>query len=479
MKKVLIVFVLVAVSVAAISFSVFSDQLAVAVPQSKVHFTKTITSSIDPATGNDQFVLVLAPNKGSLYTGSLTYAANGEVQVIVLHDLVKDDLRGQPVWSADDITTYGISVLEPAKNADSLQFTGAAVGFRSKDPFTVTVSVDGWIRGQPTEVIMQTLETKEQSFVLPQSRAKVTIPMHVGFFGKDSVYYIITDSSNQTVAVKISDKQGSDVRFTPKLRWTPGAAQDTVYAFTNGIRGDGIYGFQGEVFTSTPSQSDYSPLRTLSLISWKTGQNPRVLDSAEEIRKAQSDGRIEITNANAILNVPQIVWPKGQLLLKNVTQINNNTPFESGQVTSINKESKEVTFVAHRAWGTDGRAIYHIITDVVPTGPAGLIGVPSVPRLSNALAANVFADMYQFKNGIKGTGPLGFQQSVINVRDDQGYVPLCRVYVVEWKDPKTASILETVSDINSKKADGSVHVTLARPLSEDYVVNCPIVNLAR
>lgn len=468
---------LIAISVSAVLLSVFSDQLVVAKPQSKIQFTKTVTSYLDPATGKEQFALVLAPNKGSLYTGSLTYAASDHVQVIVLHEITNDDSKGQPTWSVDGMTIYGISRLDPAKSADTLEFTGSAVGFQSKNPFTVTVSVDGWIRGQPTEVIIQTLNIKEQSFILPQSHVKTTIPMRVGFFEKEPIYYIVTDSSNHTVAEKISS-QGFDVRFTPKLRWAPISSQDTLYVFTNGLKGSGAYGFQDEVFSSTPAQPEkYSPLRSIAFVSWKTGQKAQILDSVSEILKAQKAGRITITNSNITINAPQIVWPGGQLLLKNTTQITDDTPFDKGQVVEINKDAKKVTFVAHRAWGHDGRTIYYIIPDATPAGPAQLIGVPSVPKLANALAAQVFSDMYQFKNGIKGAGPLGFQQSVLSVITDQTYVPLCRVSIVEWNDAKGATVLATVADINNKKSEGSIYVTLARPLSSDYVVSCPLVNI--
>ena len=474
MRK-LVVGVLVALSVSAILLSVFSDQLVVAKPQSKIQFTKTITSSLDPAAGREQFALILAPNKGSLYTGSLTYAASDPVQVIVLHEIARDDSKGQPTWSVDGSTIYGITKLEPPKSADTLEFTGSALGFQSDDPFTVTVSVDGWVRGQPTEVIMQTLDIKERSFSLPQPHVTTTIPMRVGFFEKNSVYYIITDSSNQTVAEKIS-AHGSDVRFTPKLRWTPASSQDVVYVFTNGVKGEGVYGFQGEVFLSTPAQPEkYSPLRSISFVSWKSGQKAQILDSADEVLKAQKAGRITIANSNITINAPQVAWPGGQLLLKNATQI-NDAPYDNGQVVEINKDSKKVVFVAHRAWGLDGRAIYYIIPDATPAGPAQAIGVPTVPKLANALSAQVFSDMYQFKNGIKGTGPLGFQQSVLDVITDQSYVPLCRVSIVEWNNAKDASVLETVADINNKKSEGSIHVTLARPLSSDYVMNCPLVS---
>lgn len=475
MKKLLAIALVVAVSLATITLSIFSDQLATAKPQSKIQFTKTVTSSLDPATGKSQLALILSPNKGSIYTGSLTYTASQPVEVIVLHELGKDDFRGQPTWSVDRNTVYGISAIEPAKAADSVEFTGAALGFQSKGPFTVTVSVDGWIRGQPTEVIVQAFEAGEKSFVLPDSHVKVTLPMHAGFFGRDSVYYIITDSSNKTLAEKIAEKQGTAVQFAPKLRWAPTASQDSIYTFTNGIKGDGIYGFQGEVFASTPAQPEkYSPLRTISLVSWKGGQNPQILDSADAVLKAEKESRIKITRTNVTINAPQISWPGGQMTVKNVTNV-SDTSFDKGQVTDINKDSRKVTFVAHRAWGADGRTIYHIVTDATPTGPAQIIGVPAVPKLSSTLSSPVFSDMYQFKNGIKGAGPLGFQQSVLNVKPDEGYTPLCRVSIVEWKSEGAAAILETVSDINNKKSDGSVFVTLARPLSSDHVINCPLV----
>jgi hypothetical protein len=163
-------------------------------------------------------------------------------------------------------------------------------------------------------------------------------------------------------------------------------------------------------------------------------------------------------------------------LLNNVTDVTNETPFEEGQVISIDRDSNKVTFVAHRAWGLDGRTIYYIIPDATPAGPAQLIGVPASPKLANALTAPVFSEMYQFKNGIKGPGPLGFQQSVLGTVTDETYVPVCRVSIAEWKDPKNASVLETLKDINGKKSEGALYITLARPLSSDYVMNCPVVS---
>lgn len=476
MNKILIVFAAVIVVVLAASLY-FSDPFAIAKPQSKVHFTKTLTSSPDPSIGQteNQFVLLLSPNQGSIYDGSVTFTATIPIELVVLHELDKSDSKGQPTWSVDGNTIYAMTVIEPPTRANSFEFTGAAVAFRSKSPFTVTASVDGWIRGQPTEVVIQQIKPAEKSFFLPDSQLSVTIPMRAGLFAKEQVYYILTDASNQTLAEKTS--RDWKVQFSPKLRWTPSSAQDIIYVFTNGEKGDGIYGYQADVFTSTPTQKDrYSPLRDVVLVSWKTGQRPQLLDSSEEILKAEKESRVKLTPTNVTINAPQIVWPDGQLAVTNQTI---SDEFTKAQLVKIDKDSKKATFVAHRVWGADGRTIYHIITDATPSGPADILGVPGVPKLAKTLDANVFSEMYQFKNGIKGSGPLGFQSSVIGSKLDQNYIPVCRVSIVEWKDQSESVILENIDDINKKQSDGKIRVQLARPLSEDHLINCPIIELPK
>lgn len=250
------------------------------------------------------------------------------------------------------------------------------------------------------------------------------------------------------------------------------AAQDIIYAFTNGVKGEGLYGFQGEVFASTPIQKEYTPLTSLVTVSWKAGQKPQILQSVDEILKAEKDSRVRLVKTNVTINSPQIVWPGGQIYSTNST---DSASFDKTQVIEINKDSKKVTFVAHRAWGPDGRTTYYIIPDASPKGPADIMKVPNSAKLGKIASSNIVSEMYQFKNGIKGAGPLGFQPSILGAKIDESYIPFCRVSIVEWKDEKSSMTLETISDIEAKKSDGSIFVTLARPLSEDHVVNCPII----
>ena len=85
------------------------------------------------------------------------------MQVAILHEISGNDAKGQPTWTIDGNTIYALSLIDPVTKSDSIEFTGAALALHSPNSkeFTATVSVDGWIRGQPTEVIMQKIESEK------------------------------------------------------------------------------------------------------------------------------------------------------------------------------------------------------------------------------------------------------------------------------------------------------------------------------
>ena len=90
-----------------------------------------------------------------------------------------------------------------------------------------------------------------------------------------------------------------------------------------------------------------------------------------------------------------------------------------------------VTFVAHRGWGPDGQTAYRIVTGATPAGPAESMGVASVPSYSDMIASKAVAELYQFKNGVRSTGQLGFQPGIAAaVLGDDGYSPMWRIYLV-------------------------------------------------
>ena len=483
LKKLTVVLIIGIFAATLIFVSTSSDQFVNAGSTKKIHFTQTITSSQDPGQGheNHQLALILSPNKGTLYDGSMTFTSSEPVQIVVLHELNSQESKGQPIWTVDGKTVYGLSLIDLQKKSDSFEFTGAALALHSTDSkeFTATVSIDGWIRGQPTEVIMQKIELqKDPTWSLSRANVPATIPMHKGIYGGNDILYIITDSSDENYAKTLSEKQNWNVEIAPVIANIPEKALQKLFIFKNGVRDDGIYGFQNEVFSNTPSQeSEYSALRSVVEVSWKIGQKPTILESVDDVIAAEKGGRVEFNETGIVLNAPQIIWPDGQMMERSDKEITNEMSYGGGQILEINREEMTVTFVAHRGWGPNGETIYYIVTDATPSGPAETMGVTSSPVLSNLIANSGAVDLFQFKNGIKGTGPLGFQPGIAGASlGDPNYSPMWRIYLVEWNDAKSAKILETKSDIDSFHADDLLSVSIARPTNSDHIVNCPFID---
>ncbi len=484
MKKLPALLIIGIFAISIIFVSSTSEQFVDAGSRKKIHFTQTITSSQDPGQGheNHQLSIILSPNKGTIYDGSMTFTSSEPVQIVVLHEISSQESKGQPTWSVDGKTVYGLSLIDLQEKSGSFEFTGAALALHSPNSkeFTSTVSVDGWIRGQPTEVIMQKIELEKEkpSMLLSRTNVPATIPMHQGIYEGNPVFYIITDGSDENYAKIITDKQEWKVELAPVIGTVPDKTLQKLFIFKNGVKGDGIYGFQNEVFSSTPSQeSKYSALNSVIEVTWKVGQKQIEFKSAEEIIAAEKGGRIIFNETGVVLNTPQIMWPDGQLTVRSDKEITNEMSYSGGQITEINEEEMTVTFVAHRGWGPDGRTIYYIVTDATPSGPAKTMGVVSSPSSANLIAHSGAVDLFQFKNGIIGSGPLGFQAGIAGASlGDANYSPMWRIYLVEWNNEESAKILETKSDIDSFRVDELLSVSIARPTNSDHIVNCPFID---
>ncbi|HEX9845211.1 MAG TPA: hypothetical protein VGA92_01955 [Candidatus Nitrosotenuis sp.] len=327
----------------------------------------------------------------------------------------------------------------------------------------------------------KTFEESDLGSVLRLSRANVpaTIPMHEGFYNGEAVYFIITDSSDKTHADTITKNQGWKVELAPPLANAPKEALSKTYMFTNGVNGNGVHGFQGEVFTSTPAQPEiYSALTSHVHVTWNEGTTPKVLDSEQAILDAQSVGEVSLQDLKVVINMPQIVWPGGQMMVKEDKTLSDETPYGGGQVLDIDLDKMTVTFIAHRGWGPDGRTIYYIVTDATPEMPANMMGVASAPTSAKLIANSAAVDLFQFMNGITGSGPMGFQAGIaVSAPGDQNYSPMWRISVIGWKDPTSAKLLETTTDISAFTKAGLIDVGLAGPMvGGDHIVNCPFID---
>ncbi|MEK0349570.1 MAG: hypothetical protein QQN50_07270, partial [Nitrosopumilus sp.] len=171
-------------------------------------------------------------------------------------------------------------------------------------------------------------------------------------------------------------------------------------------------------------------------VTWNDTQRPITLDSEEAIFNAENQGKITLNELDVVINMPQIVWPEGQMFVKEDKTLTDSPPYGGGQVLDIDLEEMTVTFIAHRGWGPDGRTIYYIVTDATPSGPANMMGVTSAPTSASLMVSSAAVDLFQFKNGIIGSGPLGFQPGIAaSAPGDANYSPMWRIFGITWENP--------------------------------------------
>jgi hypothetical protein len=133
-----------------------------------------------------------------------------------------------------------------------------------------------------------------------------------GLYKGQGVVFIHTEASDPQVAATLTRMMGAKVFTVPSLAKVPKDLLASVYVFTNGIKGEGPFGFQLDVFDSVPGQRGYTPLRAVTLVTWKQGITPRLLGSVEEILAAARKGQVSLRRLGTVVNMPIVSWPGGQ-----------------------------------------------------------------------------------------------------------------------------------------------------------------------
>ena len=306
---------------------------------------------------------------------------------------------------------------------------------------------------------------------LASANIPIDIPLLKGYVNGKEMYVIATDSSDKETSDLITNKTGFKANVAPILSKIPTDVLAQTYVFKNGIKGDGLFGFQSPVLSAKPGDNGYSPLYQLNTVEWINQESAQELKSIDEILTAENNGQLMIEKTNVVVNKPAVKWYGGELMIKE-GEINDETSYGEGQVTKIDIENMIVTFVAHRGWGPDGSTIYYIVTDAVPEMPANMMGVVFAPSDEKLTTTPVAVDLTQFTNGINGTGPMGFQPGIGHAGPtDENYSPMWRINFAEWNDPTQAKLLQTLSDLNNAREKGLL--TIAPAMEGKHVVNCP------
>jgi len=461
--------------------------------------TRTVESMQDPGQGHEthQINILLPPKDGVFYSGRFSWTASAPVEVVMLHDLKPGDkapftytIDGEKKWALSLIFTGGE---EKGAKAGAMPFVGAALALHTLDgtEFTATVSIHGQSRAITGELkgeVPGMMPPKEMAET-PKETPKVTLgelqlsrqslalklPLLPGFYNGETVHFIATESSDMEVRDSIHASTKFNAVYAPVLADAPVEATSKVYVFTRATQiGPGIMGGQLAIFDSTPAQTeDYSPLRKLTFASWTITPPPTPLTSVEEIMSRVDKGEVTLEETGIVLNLPMIVWPEGQMMVREQQSLAlSDQAYGGGQILSISQKNRAVTFVAHRGWGPDGNTIYYIVTDATPKGPADMMGVVYAPKTEALALTPVAVDLFQFANGIKGGGPMGFQPGIAAAdTEDENYSPMWRISFITWKEDARVRVLEAMHDIEAH----SDSLTVELAMEGMHVVNCPFL----
>jgi hypothetical protein len=313
---------------------------------------------------------------------------------------------------------------------------------------------------------------------LSNANVEIDVPLMKGYENGNEIFFIATDASDNQTATQITNATGFKVNFAPLLARTPEEARGQAFVFENGIEGEGPLGFQVPVINARPGQEGYSPLLQINLVRWNEGNQPTELRSEQDITTASNAGQLTVTETGVIVNHPAVQWQDGSLPIReDAGSITDESPYMGGgQVTNIDTANMTATFVAHRGWGPDGKTVYYIVADAAPEMPATMMGVSFVPADERLVGTPAAVDLFQFMNGINGTGPMGFQAGIGAANpSDANYSPMWRISFIEWNDPSQARILENQNDINTMLEKGLITITPA--MEGRHVVNCPFFDV--
>ena len=125
---------------------------------------------------------------------------------------------------------------------------------------------------------------------------------------------------------------------------------------------------------------------------------------------------------------------------------------------------------------TDGNEVFYITTEVSDEKLANYLSnlsnsrVVYTPALKYAPVQSL-ANIYEFTNGIKGSGPEGFQPNVADSQPGNNkYSPLWKVNLVTWNNSTTPRELTSEDDIVNAFKNKELTIKLT-----DIIVNCPFV----
>ena len=127
---------------------------------------------------------------------------------------------------------------------------------------------------------------------------KISRPAFHGFYDGHKVTYLNTDVSSK------ADAMAMHINYSASIGRVKGLPE--IYL----VQGHAAAG-QLAIFGSEPGETNYSPLWSETILTWKAGAKPTLITSDSQINKIEKTGRLTERDAHVVLNCPIIKGAKG------------------------------------------------------------------------------------------------------------------------------------------------------------------------
>lgn len=285
----------------------------------------------------------------------------------------------------------------------------------------------------------------------------VTMRLHEGRLDGEPIYFVRTDTSDQTFA----EQEG--LVWVPVLRLAleGDGRVGRLFLFENGAEG------QLPVLSTGPGRDDFTPLYRIVRVTF-SGE-AAVLDSAEALDAAVADGSAQLEDTEIVVNYPAVKWPGGELPVDTVVE----KPLEGGPLLGPpDLDAMTVTFKLHQCF-PESR---YIVTDTSAVPMAPMMNIQGSPGTEGLAELGAASTITVFGNGLNGPGAMGFQPGIF--REKAGlpaWSPMWDHFTAVWKDESKAVLLTTQAELDERVAAGEIEIFKGTPDTggQGFVVNCP------
>ena len=202
------------------------------------------TSTQHPGIGHEshQSVMIL-PLSEKVYSGTLHYDATESIQLITLHGPLKDgEDKGQAIWTADGVTKYALTFVNPDNAQGEWKFAGNALVIHTKktEPFTVDYMVESEEKEISDSVITGTIQSVQDPGMGHESHQLAVI-----FAPSSDVYSgILSYSASENIQlVSLRGPIGPDEH--PEKTWTTDGTTIFEMTFVDPANKMGSWEFSG------------------------------------------------------------------------------------------------------------------------------------------------------------------------------------------------------------------------------------------